>query len=222
MRRCAWLALPAVLMLLLTACRRELIKPNDEPASVVTKAELALAQDFRHRCQTETSTNSGPGTHLLVLFEVAAPYRFRIATEEKTTGDPTQRREIIMINDEAYLREGDQTWQKSPEWAGYFRKSTGGPPMGVSSGVGYRWKGTGLKFASRDMIDGEPTLRYDATIDDHIEMVKAIKYWIGVHDGLPHKTEEAVTTKVWGSAPIQSHTETRCTFSAHVAISRPI
>jgi hypothetical protein len=221
MRRCAWLALPAVLVPLLTACRRELIKPNDEPATVVTKAELALTQDFRHRCQTENSGNSGPGTHVLVLFEVAAPYQFRIATEEKTDGQPTQRREIIMIKDEAYLREGDQTWQKSPEWAGYFRKLTGGPPMVASSGLD-RWEGTGLKFAGQDVIDGEPTLRYDATIDDHVGMVKTIKYWIGVYDGLPHKTEEALTTKVWGSAPIRSHTETRCTFSGHVAISSPI
>jgi len=224
MRSYAALVLLAIFVIMLTSCRRkELIKPNDDPASVVTKAELALAQDFRHRCQTETSTNSGPGVHDLVLFEVAAPYRFRMFVEEKTARDTTQRREIIMINDKVYHREGDEAWQElGPEWVGYFRKSIGGPPMVTSSAVGYRWEGTDLKFAGRDMLDGEPTLRYDFSFDDRAELAKTIKYWVGVYDGLPHKTEEAVTTRGWGSAPIHSHTVTHCTFGGHIAISSPM
>ncbi|HKV91404.1 MAG TPA: hypothetical protein VJW20_02530 [Candidatus Angelobacter sp.] len=205
----------------LAACRKEVIHASDDPSTVVRDAEAKFAQDFNHRCQMENSGNSGPGWQDHQVYEVAAPDRYRIITENRLGGE-LQKGEILVIKDEAYRRLGDGAWQKmDPRWMGYLKK-TGGPPMPISSAIGYRIDPGSVKFAGNDRVDGETTLRYEMNADNHVEMTKQIVYWVGVHDGLPHKTEERVETKSWGSAPMTSHSVMSCTFGEHLKIDAPI
>jgi hypothetical protein len=184
-------------------CRREVISATDDPATVVRNAEMKFFQDFSHRCRTEASGNSGPGHRDKMVFEVAGPNRYRVVSEQQQ-GQGTQTGELLVIGDAAYRREGSGAWQKlGPEWTGYLRRSgAGGPPLPISSGMGYRIDAGTVRFTGRETVEGEATLRYESDIDDHVEMTKKLVYWVGVHDGLPHKTEESVETKIWGSAPI--------------------
>ena len=221
MRAKVLLFLVVLLIAGLTACRKEVIHATDDPSTVVKDAEAKFAKDVNHRCQMESSGNSGPGWQDRQVYEVAAPDRYRITTENRMAGE-VKKGEIVVIQDEAYQRLGDGAWQKmDPRWMGYLKK-TGGPPMPISSAIGYRIDPGSVKLAGNDKLEGEATLRYELNASNQVGMTKMIVYWVGVHDGLPHKTEESVETQSWGTAPVMSHAAMSCTFGENLKIDAPI
>lgn len=221
MRAKVLLFLVVLLIAGLAACRKEVIHATDDPSSVVRDAEAKFVRDYNHRCQMESSNNSGPGWHDHQVYEVAAADRYKITTENQIASE-VKKGEIVVIQDEAYQRLGDGAWQKmDPRWMGYLKKM-GGPPMPISSAIGYRIDPGSVRFAGNDTVDGETTLRYEMNADNHVDMTKRILYWVGVHDGLLHKTEERVETKSWGSAPTTSHSVMSCTFGEKLKIDAPI
>jgi hypothetical protein len=205
----------------LCACRREIISTADDPVTVVKNAETKFSKDFTHRCRMESTGNSGPGWQDKQLYEVAAADRYRIVSEKKN-GTQTQQGELLVIREDIYQRQDEGPWRKlGPEWGAYFRRS-GGPPMPMSSAIGYRIDSGSLRFTGREDVEGEPSLRYQMDIDDHVEMKKTIVYWVGAYDGLPHKTEESVQTKMWGSAPMTRRAVMYCSYGEHPSIKAPL
>src|SRR5581483_7748147 len=221
MRAKVLLFLVVLLIAGLAACRKEVIHATDDPAAVVRDAEVKFARDFNHRCQMESSGNSGPGWQDRQIYEVAAPDRYKITTENQNGGE-AKKGEILVIQNDAYQRIGEGEWRKlDPQWLGYLKKA-GGPPMPISSAIGYRIDPGSVRLAGNDTLDGDTTLRYEMNADNHVEMTKQIVYWVGVHDGLPHKTEERVETKSWGSAPMTRLSVMSCTFGENLKIDAPI
>lgn len=221
MRSKPLLLLAVSLIASLAACRKEVIHATDDPSSVVRDAEAKFANDFNHRCRMESSGNSGPGWQDRQLYEVAAPDRYRIISETQNGGD-AKKGEIVVIQDEAFQRIADGAWQKlGSQWMGYMKK-TSGPPMPISSAIGYRIDPGSVRLAGNDTLEGEATLRYEMNAGNQMQMTKQIVYWVGVHDGLPHKTEEKVESRSWGSGPIKHQSVMNCSFGESPKIQSPI
>jgi hypothetical protein len=69
------------------------IKDGDDPFAVFQRASLGFQHDTAHRCQEQSSGNSGPGWKKSATYEVAAADRMRLVALEGHLS--TRRLEIV-------------------------------------------------------------------------------------------------------------------------------
>src|SRR5206468_7404977 len=58
------------------------ITDGEDPLAVYVRARLAFLHDTAHRCQEESSGNSGPGWKKSATYEVAATDRMRVLAQD--------------------------------------------------------------------------------------------------------------------------------------------
>lgn len=83
------------------------IKDGEDPLQVFQQAGNGLRHSTFYRCQEESSGNSGPGWHKSQSYEVAAPDRMRMVSQ-----DGSDRVEWLLVGDSYYQKPNGGSWKK--------------------------------------------------------------------------------------------------------------
>src|ERR1700756_2666971 len=83
------------------------IKDGEDPLQVFQQAGNGLRHSTFYRCQEESSGNSGPGWHKSQSYEVAAPDRMRMVSQEGS-----DRVEWLLVGDSYYQKPNGGSWKK--------------------------------------------------------------------------------------------------------------
>jgi hypothetical protein len=132
------------------------VSASDDPLEVETKAAAALAHDTSHRCEMQSSGNSGPrpGWSRDVVIEAAGADRAHVIGEFT---NPKRREETIYIGGEVYQKIDNGPWEKIDAMKG---THVSGGAMTVPDELKFGYKKGDLKLMGGQIISGLPTLHY--------------------------------------------------------------
>lgn len=140
--------------------------------------------------------------------------------ETDTPGRSTDKKEIIIIGKDYFIKEGDAPWQKSPMDMGDLFSQFRDPKL-----IDAITKKAEVKYLGTDTLDGAPMLTYQYTIKDLLgrgsNMVT--KSWIGATDSMPHQTESEIDMDLGTGKMIHSKvTSTVYDYNADIKIEPPM
>jgi hypothetical protein len=193
------------------------IKDGEDPLGVLNRASHLFAHDTAHRCQQESSGNSGPGWKRSVTMEVAAPDRMRTITLNGSA-----RSEWIMVGNAYYEREGAGAWRRltDPQQSKLADLVfTAGVLPGPESIANL--KSTDLVSLGNQTIGADPTVLYRYSI--HLsDFDRTFDFWIGKRDSLPRRVDMRTDSRSSISAPEVWRESTTCTYGVEIKIEPPI
>jgi len=158
---------------------------TDEAREAIIKAKLALraVKSLRIRAEWHFGDQRGTSFHPTAsLLEFVLPDRFRQVGKDEET---------IRIGDAFYERRGDKPWKKiTHEDSAIIRI-----PSPDADGAESIKRSKEVKFIGPDTLDNVPVLVYQYTVHDASgkSLLSTNKIWIGAQDGLPHRTEIAIS-----------------------------
>lgn len=160
------------------------ISADDKPLDVLMKATRAQLAASSYRVHVISSAGDGPANNMVI--EYVAPDRFRMVSEAQAGEGKGVKQEFVIIGDATYVKGPSGQWVKSPVGAAAMIKAFRDPKMQEEMA-----KSTDIKLIGPEMFGGTPTLVYQYTQNNFMGMnIKSTaKTWIGVADGLPHKSE---------------------------------
>ena len=187
------------------------VAATDNPLSVVTKAADALKLDTSHRCREESSDIGDPGWAR--VSEVAGPGRIHFIEDEFRP--PTTHGEIIVVDKDAYSRNGSAPWEKM-KWD--FRQAVFLENSMIPLELKFGYNDGDLKLIRTEVINGSKTYLYQSYVNT-IEIDRTISIWIGVNDNLFRKAEMITLEKSGGTSWTESAS---CSYGLSLTIERPI
>ncbi|HXJ89735.1 MAG TPA: hypothetical protein VMS18_23170 [Candidatus Binatia bacterium] len=193
------------------------IKDGEDPFDVLNRAWHLFAHDTAHRCQQESSGNSGPGWKKSNTMEVAAPDRMRTIYQEGST-----RSEWIMVGNAHYEREGSGPWRKLTD-PGQSKLADIVFSQGVLPGPESlsQFKPGELKSLGKQVIGADQTVLYRYSI--HLsDFDRTFDFWIGTHDSLPRRVDMHTESRTSISAPEVWRESTTCVYGIEIKIEPPM
>ena len=191
------------------------IKDGEDAIDVLNRARQLFARDTAHRCQQDSSGNSGPGWKKDLTLEVAATDRMRTIIQEGS-----DRVEWLMVGDQYYLRQSNGSWQKviGPQQVAVAK-------MAFSSGVipqelQFAFQAGELRSLGDQRIGAAPAVLYRYTV--HLsDFERTIDFWIGKQDSLPRRIDMRTQSRSRGSAAEVWHESTTCSYGVDIKIEPP-
>jgi len=190
------------------------VTASDDPLAVVTRSATAMLHDAPHRCETQSSGNSGPrpGWSEVAIIEIAGADRVHVIGEFT---NPKRRTETIFIGGEAYQKTDNGPWEKIDAMRG---AQVNGGAMTVPDELKFGYKPGDLKLMGREVIGGVFTFHYRFQVRDSF-IDRTVHIWVGAGDSLPRKAE-MVTHDL--QSKIDSYTSTDCTYGIEIKIEAPM
>ncbi|HLZ43694.1 MAG TPA: hypothetical protein VKQ11_22190 [Candidatus Sulfotelmatobacter sp.] len=191
------------------------IKDGEAPLDVFTRAALGLLHDASHRCQAESSGNSGPGWRKANTVEVVGSDRTHFVMQ-----DGSDRWEWIVVGGDYYLKLSGSSWQKMS--AAEATASGRNPVPGVllPQEMEFRFEPGELKLVRNEVVAGVPVVFYRYTTHSS-DFDRSVNYWIGKQDSLPRRIDMRTETRSWGIAPIVWQESISCTYGIEIKIEPP-
>jgi len=194
------------------------VSETDDPAQVVNKARRAWVADMPRTCREVSTNNSGPGSSVEGLREIAAADRTHIVVTRRGGSDPGNS-ELIVIGKDMYSRTGAGPWRKdSAEGSPIPMPKFYNLPEALMSDYG------SLKLVRRDTIAGSPTFLYETKF--HPGGVafrdRTIDFWIGANDNLVRKIDTLTKNTEPSSGGIEERETMTCTYGPPPEIKPPI
>jgi len=194
------------------------VSETDDPAKVVNKARRAWLADIPRTCREVSTNNSGPGSSVEGLREIAAADRAHIVATRRGGSDPGNS-ELIVIGKDLYSRTGTGPWRKdSAEGSPVPMPTFYNLPEALMSDYG------SLKLVRRDIIAGSPTFLYETKF--HPGGVafrdRTIDFWIGANDNLLRKIDTLTKNTEPMSGGIEERETMTCTYGPPPEIKPPI
>lgn len=194
----------------------DVIRPEDDPEKVVAAAREAMLNVRQpYRCQFVWP---GLGSRLndVSTFEAVDREHYRLAIEKRAGALVQKDDEWIMAGGEAFHRKAEGPWQRMTASELEWWQQKVGPPLPMMSGLGLafdndRQNPSFRLHQGRQRLGDVEVYEYSAAWTG-----KTLSFWIGVKDGLPHKTLEFSDNKSIG----RSEMTTACTFEP-VTINPP-
>jgi len=190
------------------------LSATDDPGDVLMKAELALLNGMPHRCRSEITNNSGPGSAETSVTEVAG--RDRIHEIANQTRPDAVRVELIVVDNDGYRRKGNNPWEKLDAT----EVSRVRPPYNFQVGGKSRYDGWDVKLVGQEVIDGIPVFLY-RFIYHTVNFDRSINALVGVNDGLLRKWDRLSVSREIESGPITTHETIFCTYGEPINIQLP-
>jgi hypothetical protein len=194
----------------------DVIHPGDDPVKVVAAAREAMLNVRQpYRCKFEWP---GLGSRLnnVSTFEAVGREHYRLANEQRAGALVQKEDEMIMAGGEAFRRKADGPWQRLTASELEWWQQDVGPPLPLMSGLGTQFDGDNQNprfgLQGRQRLGDVEVYEYSAAWAG-----KTFSSWIGVKDGLPHKTHEISDNKDVG----RSEMTTTCTFEP-ITIQTPL
>jgi hypothetical protein len=206
----------------------EPVRDDEDPADAVNKAHAALLADTAHVCREEITNNSGPGSTIESVREVAGSNRFHIVTDRQGGPNPGHD-EFIVIGSDAYYRNSAGPWQKTEQ--GKFPA-----PIGGTGGPEAIWKtyspgtpaqgpwGTSLSLVRKETAHGVSSFFYEEKFHPGGVSVRTQTddVWVGANDHLPRKAETLLIESAPGTAPIIQRDTMTCSYGPVPEIKPPM
>ena len=192
------------------------IKDGEDPLEVYKRARVGLLHDTAHRCQEESTGNSGPGWHKTETYEVAAADRMRMVAQEGSA-----RAEWLLVGDSYYVKQDAANWRKvtTPEELAQAQKIF--PAALIPQELQFGFQAGELKLLGEQMVNGRPAMEYQFVA--HLsDMDRTVNLWMGKGDSLLYKTEMRTETRSFGSPPVIWQESTSCTYGIDVQIEPPL
>jgi len=193
------------------------IKDGEAPLDVLNRAWLQFAQNTAHRCQRESSGNSGPGWKRSITMEVAAPDLMRTVTQNGSA-----RSEWIMVGNAYYEREGGSPWRKLTD-PGQSKLADMVFSQGVLPGPASTasFKPGDLVSLGSQTIGADPTVLYRYSI--HLaDFDRTFDFWIGKRDSLPRRVDMHTESRSSVGVPEVWRESTTCAYGVEIKIDPPI
>jgi hypothetical protein len=194
------------------------VAETDDPAQVVNSARRAWLADMPRSCHEISSNNSGPGSSVESLREIAAPDHTRIVIDRRGGPDPGHT-ELIVIGTDFYSRNGTGSWRKDSA-AGTVTETPHWLPEALMS----QYAAGELNLVRRDVIGGAPTFLYETKY--HPGGVafqdRTIDFWIGANDNLLRKIDMLTKQTAPSAGGIEDRETITCTYGAIPEITPPI
>ena len=193
------------------------IKDGEDPLEVLNRAWRQFAHDTAHRCQQESSGNSGPGWKRSITMEVAAADRMRTVTQNGSF-----RTEWIMVGNSYYERESGSPWRKLTDPA-QSKVADLAFDQGVLPGPA-----STASFNPSDVVSlGNQTIGADSTVlyryFIHLnDFDRTFDFWIGKRDSLPRRVDMHAESRSSISAPEVWRNSTTCAYGVEIKIDPPI
>ena len=191
------------------------IKDGEAPLDVFTRAALGLLHDVSHRCQEESSGNSGPGWTKANTVEVAGSDRTHVVFQ-----DGSDRWEWIVVGGDYYLKLAGSSWQKMSAAAATASGRNPLPAVLLPQEMEFRFEPGELKLVANEVVAGVPVVLYRYTAHSS-DFDRTVNYWIGKKDSLPRRINMRTETRSWGSAPIVWQESISCTYGIEIKIEPP-
>jgi len=193
------------------------IAETDDPAEVVNNAERAFQEDSEHTCRNERTNNSGPGSSVQSVREVAGPDHSRVVIDRHD--QYAGHSELIVIGQDLYSRSGNGPWTKN---AG----AATGPAINVLPEALWGHYSNGeIKLVRRDVIDGTIVFLYETKYHPGgvSNRDRTIDFWISINDGRLRRFQmvdsEATASFI---PPTVTRDTTTCTYGPPPEIKPPI
>jgi hypothetical protein len=192
------------------------IKDGEDPLAIFQRASLGFQHDTAHRCQEESSGNSGPGWKKSATYEVAATDRMRIVALEGSA-----RVEWLLVGDAYYTKENGGRWRKLTEPQEIAQGRFTFPAGLIPQELRFGFHAGDLKSLGDQVIGGTRAVlyRYTAHLSD---FDRTVDYWIGKQDSLPQRIEMRTESRSWGTAPTVWTESIRCSYGVALKIEPPI
>lgn len=190
-------------------------EPSGTGGPVVDVLRRATQQQLKQKSYraTQTTVNLASDEKITSSVEYLAPDRYRVI--QNVPG--RQKREIILVGNKGYIREGNGEWQQAPFDIGALVKAFRDPAAlnqllkGVKNG----------KQVGQERVNGVQTrvYTYDSTFDNPSgeDIRSKNRIWIGAKDGLPYKSESEGEF-----ANVKSKTTSIYDYKAEIKIEAPI
>ena len=192
------------------------IKDGDDPFAVFQRASLGFQHDTAHRCQEQSSGNSGPGWKKSATYEVAAADRMRLVALEGSA-----RIEWLLVGDANYSKQNAGSWRKltDPREIALGRMTF--PGALIPQELRFTFQPGDLKSLGDQSAGGMATVLYRYT-SHFSDFDRTVDYWIGKQDSLPRRIEMRTETRSWGTAPTVWTESITCSYGVEIKIDPPM
>ena len=191
------------------------IKDGEAPLDVFTRAALGLLHDASHRCQAESSGNSGPGWTKANTVEVAGSDRTHIVMQDGSDGG-----EWIVVGGDYYLKLPASSWQKMSAAEATASGRNPLPGALLPQEMEFHFEPGELKLVGNEVVAGVPVVLYRYTTHSS-DFDRTVNYWIGKKDSLPRRIDMRTETRSWGVAPVVWQESISCTYGIEIKIEAP-
>jgi hypothetical protein len=192
------------------------IKDGEDPLTVFRRARDGFIHDTSHRCQEQSSGNSGPGWRKSATYEVAASDRMRFVAQEGSA-----RTEWLLIGDAYYAKENGSSWRKLTNPQEVRQGQITFPGALIPQEMIFGFQPGDLRSFGDQGVGPTPTILYRYTTHSG-DFDRTVNYWIGKQDSLPHRIEMRTETRSWGTAPIVWTESITCSYGVELKIEPPL
>ena len=192
------------------------IQDGDDPLAVFSRARDGFLHDTSHRCQQESSGNSGPGWKKSATYEVAAADRMRLVSQDGQNGG-----EFIFAGGAYYRRQDGASWQKLSDPQQVRLGQMTFPAALIPQELQFAFQPGELKYRGDEQVEGIPTVLYQFTAHN-FEMDRTVDLWIGKQDGLPRRIDMRTETRYQGISPVIWSESTTCHYGVEIKIEPPL
>jgi len=192
------------------------IKDGEDPLAVFQRASLGFQHDTAHRCQEQSSGNSGPGWKKSATYEVAAADRMRVVALEGSA-----RVEWLLVGDSYYLKENGGSWRKLTDPREIRLGQIAFPGALIPQELWFGFQSGDLKSLGDQVVGGTRAVLYRYTTHS-TDFDRTVDYWIGMQDSLPRRIEMRTESRSWGTAPIVWTESITCSYGVDIKIDPPM
>lgn len=193
----------------------QVIQDGEDPFAVFQRARLGFLHDTAHRCQEESSGNSGPGWKKSATYEVAAADRMRVVSQDGAT-----RVEMLLVGDSYYKHDDGGSWRKLTDPREVRLGEIVFPGALTPQELQFDFQPGDLKSLRDPGTGGPPTVLYRYTVHS-TELDRTVNYWIGKQDSLPHRIEMRTETRSSGIPPTIWTESITCSYGVAINIDLP-
>jgi hypothetical protein len=192
------------------------IKDGEDPLAVFRRARDGFIHDTSHRCQEQSSGNSGPGWKKAAAYEVAASDRMRFVAQEGSA-----RTEWLLVGDAYYAKENGSAWRKLTNPQEVRQGQITFPGALIPQEMIFGFQSGDLKSFGEQGVGGTLTVLYRYTVHSS-DLDRTVDYWIGKQDSLPHRIEMRTESRSWGTKPSVWTESITCSYGVEIRIEPPL
>jgi len=195
------------------------VAETDDPAQVVNKARRAWVADTPRTCRRDITNNSGPGSSVDDLMEIAGSDHQHMLVNRR--GADSGRSELYIIGTDIYSRTGAGAWSKTSTES----SPTGTPQFNqLPEALMGDYASGELRLVGRDAIAGVPTFLYETKFHPGgVEFRdRTMDFWIGANDNLLRKVDTLTKETGPSGGGIETRDTTTCSYGSVPEIKPPI
>lgn len=190
-----------------------------EPREELIKAMKAFSnlKSYRSKIVNSGSVGARGDVKTVMENEFVAPDRFHSIAESNLGGGGNTKGEMVIIGNDTYMKVEGRQWEKT-------QKDTREAFAQLKNLNVEALANADVKLIGNETLDGLPMLVYQHTFKNlPSEAAKVTtKTWVGVNDGLPHKTEAQTKVDYQGDTYTVNVTTTYYDFNAEIKIQPPM